>query len=363
LFCGGKIEFDANALAEGETRSVPCPHCGKETKISAPVPGSYEDYLLRRDKLAAEQAIPDTFQDFIGQERAKARLQLATAAAKQRGQALGHVLLIGPPGLGKTTLAHILAKTMGTSLRCTSGPTIEKAGDLAGLLTNLEDGDVLFIDEIHRLRRIIEEYLYRAMREFGLDVIIDQGPNARSIPLNLPFFTLIGSTTNKERVTPNLLSCFRIIEQLDAYSVAELAALACRFAKSLQVEIDTETAERIAQSADGTPLDVLNRLRHIRDYAHIRSNGRITSEVAGQALKMLAAAEESSAANEGRGSIPSDVRREVWRRDGGKCAKCGSRERLEYDHIIPVTRGGSNTARNIELLCEACNRAKSDLIQ
>jgi Holliday junction DNA helicase RuvB len=252
---------------------------------------------------------------------------------------------------------------MGTNLKSYSGPTIEKAGDLAGLLTNVEDSEMLFIDEVHRLRRMIEEYLYPAMRDFQLDVIIDQGPNARSVHLNLPFFTLIGSTTNKERVTPNLLSCFRIIEQLDAYSIAELAALACRFSRSLGVEIDTETAERIAQSADGTPLDVLNRLRHIRDYAHIKASGRITAQVAGHALKMLAAAEDTSGADDGRSSIPSEVRREVWRRDGGKCVKCGSRERLEYDHIIPVTKGGSNTARNIELLCEACNRTKSDLIR
>jgi holliday junction DNA helicase RuvB len=367
--CGGKIEFDANGLPQGETRDVPCPHCGTETKISVPPPAIsappliYEEYLRRRDKLSAEYAMPDRFQDFIGQERAKGRLELAVAAAKERGEALGHVLLIGPPGSGKATLAHILAKTIGANLKITSGPTIEKAGDLCGLLTNLEDNEVLFIDEVHRLRRMIEEYLYSAMREFKMEVTIDQGPNARAVHLNLPFFTLIGSTTNEERLTPNLLSCFRIIEHLDAYTIAELAALAWRFSKALGIEIDAETAERIARSADGTPLDVLNRLRHIRDYAHIKANGRITAEVTGQALKMLTAEGETNKAGDDRTSIPSEVRREVWRRDGGKCVKCGSRERLEFDHIIPVAKGGSNTARNIELLCETCNRAKSDLIQ
>ena len=150
---------------------------------------------------------------------------------------------------------------------------------------------------------------------------------------------------------------------MDAYSVDELAALACRFAKSVEIEIDAETAERVARSADGTPLDVLNRLRHVRDYAHIKANGKITAAIALEALKMLIAADETNEAGEDRTAIPSEVRREVWRRDGGRCARCGSRERLEYDHIIPVTKGGSNTARNIELLCETCNRAKSDLIR
>jgi holliday junction DNA helicase RuvB len=310
-----------------------------------------------------ERLTPKQFSDFVGQERTNARLEIAVAAAKQRREALDHVLLIGPPGAGKAILVHILARAMGANLKSTTGPTIEKAGDLAGLLTNLEEGDVLFIDEIHRLQRTIEEYLCPAMKDFKLDIVVDQGPDARSVRLNLPRFTLIGTTPRKERLIPALLSCFPIIEKMDAYSVEELAALACRFAKSLEVEIDAKTAERIAHSTDGTPLDVLNRLRHIRDYAHIKANGSITAEVAGQALKMLLPAEETSEANDGRAAIPSEVRREVWRRDGGKCVKCGSRERLEYDHIIPVTRGGSNTARNIELLCETCNRAKSDLIR
>ena len=252
---------------------------------------------------------------------------------------------------------------MAANIKATSGPTVEKAGDLAGLLTNLEEGDVLFIDEIHRLRRTIEEYLYPATEHFKLDVVIDQGENARSVRLNLPRFTLIGSAEKKEQISQKLLSHFQIIESMDDYSVDELAAVARRFAKSHNVEIEEEAAGKIARTADGTPLDVLNRLRHVRDYAHVKDKGKITLEVAEVALKMLASPDEKRDASESRDAIPSAIRREVWRRDGGKCVKCGSRKNLEYDHIIPVAEGGSNTARNIELLCEACNRAKSDLIQ
>ena len=252
---------------------------------------------------------------------------------------------------------------MGVNVKATSGATINKCSDLAGLLTNLEEGDVLFIDAIHRLQRTIEEYLYPATKDFTLDIIIDQGSNARSARLNLPRFTLIGSTTTKERLTPNLLSCFRIIENMDDYSIEELATIARRFATSIEVEIDADATARIARSADGTPIDVLNRLQHVRDFAHVKGNGKITLEIAEAALKMLASSAEKPVASESRDAIPSAIRREVWRRDEGKCVICGSRKNLEYDHIIPVSKGGSNTARNIELLCEVHNREKRDLIQ
>ena len=310
-----------------------------------------------------ESLTPKHFSDFIGQARVKERLEVAIAAAKCRGESLGHILLVGSPGSGKATLAGLIANTMGASLKDTNGPAIEKPGDLAGLLTNLEEGDVLFIDEIHRLRRSVGEYLPPALKDFKLDIDIDQGPTAQRVRLNLPRFTLIGSTTSKEQLTRNLFSCFQIVVNMDAYSIDALTTIARRFAKALKVEIDGDAADRIARSADGTPLDTLNRLQLARDYASVRSDGTITLKVTELALKMLAEADETREDSEKRDAIPSEIRREVWRRDGGKCVKCGSREKLEYDHIIPVSKGGSNTARNIELLCEACNRAKSDLIQ
>jgi Holliday junction DNA helicase RuvB len=398
LNCGSGIEFDASDFAEDETRTVECPHCHKETSVfvdrEKPVSNklfvscrcrnlgcgevlkSYavgftedENRIVKCPKcgeitgIYVDRLIPKQASDFFGQNRVKARLELAISAARSRGESLNHILLIGSPGSGKATLANILATEMGATLISTSGPMITKASDLAGLLTNLEEGDVIFIDEIHRLQRVIEEYLYPAMKNFKLDIVIDQGPNARSVRLNLPRFTLVGSTTTKERLTPNLLSCFRVVESMDSYSVVELAAIAGRFAKSVNVEIDEDAIGRIAHSTDGTPLDVLNRLRHVQDYNHVKGDGKITLAIAEAALKMLASNEAKQEVSESRDAIPSTIRREVWRRDEGKCRKCGSRTNLEYDHIIPVSRGGSNTARNIELLCETCNRAKSDLIQ
>jgi Holliday junction DNA helicase RuvB len=197
-------------------------------------------------------------------------------------------LFSGPPGLGKTTLAHIISKSMGAGLKCTSGPTIEKAGDLAGLLTNLEEGDVLFIDEIHRLQKTIEEYLYPAMEDFKLDIIIDQGPNARSVRLNLPRFTLIGATTRSGLLTAPLLTRFPIRERLDYYQAEQLQKIVARSANLLAIEIEPQGAQEIARRSRGTPRIANNLLRRVRDYAQVRSDGKITAPVADQALAMLA---------------------------------------------------------------------------
>ena len=310
-----------------------------------------------------ERLMPKQFSDFIGQKGAKARLELAIAAAKSRGEGLGHVLLIGSPGLGSATLASIVARAMGVNLKTTCGYAIQKAGDLAGLLTEHEAGDVLFIDEIHRLRMNLVEYLCPAMKDFKLDMIMDEGPNAPSVHRNLPRFTLIGTTPRKGRLPTAFLSCFSIIENMDAYSAEELTAIACRFARLLEFEMDGDTADRIARSSDGTPLDVLKRLQHVRDYAQVKGDSKITTEVAGEALKMLIPIDDTKETNGSRYSIPFEVRIKVWRRDNGKCVKCGTRQNLEFDHIIPVSNGGSNSPRNIELLCENCNRFKSDSIQ
>jgi Holliday junction DNA helicase RuvB subunit len=308
-----------------------------------------------------ERLMPKQFSDFIGQERAKARLELAIAAAKSRGEALGHVLLVGSPGLGTAALASIVARAMGANLKSTCGYAIQKAGDLARLLTEYEAGDVLFIDEIHRLRINLAEYLHPAMKDFKLDMIVDEGPTAH-LRLNLPRFTLIGTTPRKGRLSAAFLSCFPVVENMDAYSVEELTAIACRFARLLEFEIDGGVADRIARSADGTPLDVLNRLQHVRNYARVK-NVKVTTEVAGEALKLLIPPVDTRETNGSLYTIPFEVRIKVWRRDNGKCVKCGSRQNLEFDHVIPVSNGGSHSARNIELLCENCNRFKSDSIQ
>jgi len=306
---------------------------------------------------------PKQFPDFIGQKRLKARLELAAAAAKGRGESIGHVLLIGRPGSGKTTLANILASTIGLRIRHANSLEIDNSANFTGLLTNLEINEVLFIDEIQRLQKSVVTLLCSAANDFKIDVALDRGEKARSVRVNLPRFSIIGAAPQKERVAPALLSCFSIIEELEDYTVEQLAEMARCFALALAIELDIDGAIQIARSADGTPFDVLNRMHHVRDFAHVNGDGTITHDVAVKALSMLDSNKQMPESAGVRDAIPSEVRREVWRRDQGQCVKCGSRINLEYDHIIPVSKGGSNTARNIELLCEICNRTKSDLIQ
>jgi len=244
--------------------------------------------VLNKPDAALELTLrPSLFSEFTGQPKVKERLEIAVQAATQRGEALDHLLLNGPPGLGKTTLAHILAKAMDATIRCTSGPAIEKAGDLAGLLTNLEQGDLLFIDEIHRLQKTIEEYLYPAMEDFKLDIIIDQGPNARSVRLNLPRFTLVGATTRSGLLTAPLLTRFPLRERLDYYSADDLSQIVLRSARLLAVEIEPGGALEIARRSRGTPRIANNLLRRVRDYAQVRADGRITAVLADRALAML----------------------------------------------------------------------------
>ncbi len=230
---------------------------------------------------------PSLFSEFTGQAKVKERLEIAVEAAKQRKDPLDHILLNGPPGLGKTTLANIIAKAMGANLKCTSGPTIEKAADLAGLLTNLEEGDVLFIDEIHRLQKTIEEYLYPAMEDFKLDIIIDQGPNARSIRLNLPRFTLIGATTRSGLLTAPLLTRFPVRERVDYYTAEQLQTIVVRSARLLNINIDEGGAFEVARRSRGTPRIANNLLKRVRDYAQVKGDGNITESLADRALALL----------------------------------------------------------------------------
>lgn len=230
---------------------------------------------------------PTMFEEFYGQEKVRDRLMLAVEAAKGRHESLDHVLLSGPPGLGKTTLAMILGEAMGVHVKATSGPVIDKPADLAGLLTSLEPGDILFIDEIHRMQRTVEEYLYSAMEDFVIDIMIDQGPNARSVRLELPRFTLVGATTRSGLISAPLRSRFGLQSRLDYYSHESLAKIVTRNAERLNVGIDARGALEIAARSRGTPRIANNLLRRVRDYAQVRAANHITGDVADQALALL----------------------------------------------------------------------------
>ena len=230
---------------------------------------------------------PKTLDEYVGQEQAKSNLEIYIQSAKLRGEALDHVLLYGPPGLGKTTLASIIANEMGVNIRTTSGPAIEKQGDLAAILTNLAEGDVLFIDEIHRLSRAVEEILYPAMEDYALDIIIGKGPSARTLRLPIPRFTLVGATTRAGQLTTPLRDRFGVLLKLDLYSNEELATIVKRSASILEIDITDEGAIRIASRSRGTPRVANRLLKRIRDFALVKGNGTITSEIANVALNAL----------------------------------------------------------------------------
>ena len=243
---------------------------------------------LNRADVEFEQTLrPGRFVDFVGQGKVRERLELSVAAARGRGESLDHVLLCGPPGLGKTTMAYILGAAMRVHVKATSGPILAKPADLAGLLTNLEKGEILFIDEIHRIQKSVEEYLYSAMEDFVIDIVLDQGAHARSVRLNLPRFTLVGATTRSGLLSAPMRSRFGLINRLDYYSAEELYAVVMRSAEILGVNIADDGAQEIAARARGTPRIANNLLRWVRDYAQVRAGNRITRDVADRALAML----------------------------------------------------------------------------
>ncbi len=237
---------------------------------------------------ALERALrPKVLDEYVGQEKARGQLEIFINAARGRSEALDHVLLFGPPGLGKTTLAHIIAKEMGVNMRQTSGPVLERAGDLAALLTNLEPNDVLFIDEIHRLSPVVEEILYPAMEDYRLDIMIGEGPAARSVRLDLPPFTLVGATTRAGMLTNPLRDRFGIVSRLEFYTAEELARIVHRSAGLLEVSMQQEGALEIARRSRGTPRIANRLLRRVRDYAQVKSDGIVSADIADAALKML----------------------------------------------------------------------------
>jgi holliday junction DNA helicase RuvB len=237
---------------------------------------------------AVERAIrPRRLDEYIGQPQVKTQLEIFISAARQRGEALDHVLIFGPPGLGKTTLANIIAAELGVNLRQTSGPVLERPGDLAALLTNLQARDVLFVDEIHRLSPVVEEVLYPAMEDYQLDIMIGEGPAARSIKLNLPPFTLVGATTRAGLLTSPLRDRFGIVQRLEFYCVADLELIVKRSASILNAPIDATGARRIAQRSRGTPRIANRLLRRVRDYAQVKADGSINEQIADAALNML----------------------------------------------------------------------------
>lgn len=241
-----------------------------------------------REEEVADRAVrPKTLQDYIGQSSAKAQMQIYIQAARQRGEALDHVLIFGPPGLGKTTLANIIANELKVNLKQTSGPVLERPGDLAALLTNLEPRDVLFVDEIHRLSPVVEEVLYPALEDSQLDLMIGEGPGARSIKLDLPPFTLVGATTRAGLLTSPLLARFGIVQRLEFYSTAELTQIVVRSADIMKLRLLAEGADRIAERSRGTPRVANRLLRRVRDYAEVKADGVISGEVAMAALTML----------------------------------------------------------------------------
>ena len=303
---------------------------------------------------------PQRLLDLVGQDKIKDSLAVLIANARKCEGTLDHILLCGPLGYGKSTLAHVMAKEMGVNIKITAGPVIERQGDLAAILTNLREGDVLFIDEVHRLGRAVEEVLYPAMEDFVLDLVVGKGSGARSIQLKLPRFTVIGAATRVAQVNDRLRSQM-LVYDFTPYDVDDLARIIVFLAKQQGISIDTQAAKIVADGSHGSPGRAATLLMKVHKIAVTNADGHITPQIAKDSLSVFGSVEPLPVRD--RLPIPDDAKLFVWQRDNGRCVICGSQEKLEYDHIIPISKGGSNTARNIQLLCEKHNRSKgADLV-
>jgi len=298
---------------------------------------------------------PQRLLDLVGQDKIKDSLAVLIANARKCEGTLDHILLCGPLGYGKSTLAHVMAKEMGVNIKISAGPKIERQGDLAAILTNLREGDVAFIDEIHCLGRAVASVLYRAMEDFVLDLVVGKGSGARSIQLKLPRFTVIGAATRVAQVNDRLISQM-LVYDFTPYDVDDLARIIVFLAKQQGISIDTQAAKIVADGSHGSPGRAATLLMKVHKIAVTNADGHITPQIAKDSLSVFGSVEPLPVRD--RLPIPDDAKLFVWQRDNGRCVICGSQEKLEYDHIIPISKGGSNTARNIQLLCEKHNRSK-----
>jgi len=292
---------------------------------------------------------------FVGQEAIKQGLIVLIDAAQQKGEPPHHLLLCGQPRMGKTTLAKAIADEMGCPIKIVSGKAVKSPVDLATILTWIRPGGLLLIQQIESLRSPMMEVLVTATADFALDIVIGEGDAARDLRLKLPHFTLVGTTSKLSRVDKNLRSLMFVFD-FAAYDVYEIGEMILSLAKQQRIAIDVEIANLLAVHCNGCPGEALVLLKKVREYAIAYAAGHVTPAIARDALAVFG--HKSSVPTRERRPIPDDVKMFVWQRDGGRCVQCGGQENLEYDHIIPVSKGGSNTARNIQLLCEECNRSK-----
>ncbi len=300
---------------------------------------------------------PQSLNDVIGQDKVREILSILISAARQRGEALDHLLFVGSSGLGKATFANIVANEMGVNMKVMTGSAVTRAGEMAQILTNLYAGDVLFIDEINRLNRAVQEVMLPAMENFVLDIVIGKGSSARSIQLKLPHFTVIGTTSKLSQVNEQLIAQTYVCDFVP-YDIKAIGKIILSFANQQGIPIDESGANIIAEHGNGNLSQISNLIDKVRKYSDVRADGTITAKVAKDAIKAFGLNLSAPLEERERQPIPDSVKMFVWRRDNGRCVVCGSQEKLEYDHIIPVSMGGSNTERNIQLLCEKHNRSK-----